>query len=76
MTHPACPACRLRFAAAAAAPLTTCPDCGGDLEALDASSLLGFRRRDAAAPQREAYPGLAAAVAAVLPEPPAGPARS
>jgi uncharacterized protein YbaR (Trm112 family) len=44
MTRLACPACRLRFSRAAMATLTTCPECGQDLETVgSAQATLGFR---------------------------------
>ena len=44
MTRISCPGCRLRFSKAATATLTTCPECGQDLEAVDsAKPTLGFR---------------------------------
>ena len=43
MTRLSCPSCRLRFSRAATATLTTCPECGQDLEAVDsAEATLGF----------------------------------
>jgi hypothetical protein len=47
MTHLCCPSCRLRFDRAAAAQLTTCPECSRRLIMLeDRSSLMGFRLFD------------------------------
>jgi hypothetical protein len=44
MTRSSCPSCRLRFGAAATAILTTCPECGRSLEAVDsAAATIGFR---------------------------------
>jgi predicted nucleic acid-binding Zn-ribbon protein len=44
MTRVCCSNCRLRFTSAAAAILTTCPDCGAELEAVaSAEALLGYR---------------------------------
>jgi hypothetical protein len=43
MTHLSCPGCRLRFSRAATATLTTCPECGQHLVAVDsAEATLGF----------------------------------
>jgi hypothetical protein len=48
MNHLCCPSCRLRFDRAAAAHLTTCPECSRRLILLaDRSSLIGFRLFDA-----------------------------
>jgi hypothetical protein len=44
MTRLTCPSCRLRFGAAAAAILSSCPECGRSLEAVDSSAAtLGLR---------------------------------
>jgi hypothetical protein len=44
MTRLSCPSCRLRFNTVAAATLTTCPDCGRDLDAVtSAQAILGYR---------------------------------
>jgi hypothetical protein len=51
MTRPTCPSCRLRFASAPAATLTTCPCCAGDLQAVaSAEATLGFRLFEAVDP--------------------------
>jgi hypothetical protein len=64
MTRLSCPSCRLRFAAAATATITTCPDCGQDLEAvISAEDTLGFRLFTPLDPQ----PELPMAVEAALP---------
>jgi hypothetical protein len=47
MSHLCCPSCRLRFDRAAAAHVTTCPECGRRLITLtDGASLVGFRLFD------------------------------
>jgi hypothetical protein len=44
MTRVCCPSCQLRFTPAAAAFLTTCPECGDPLEAAStAQDAIGFR---------------------------------
>jgi predicted nucleic acid-binding Zn-ribbon protein len=44
MTRMSCPNCQLRFTSAAAAILTTCPDCGRELQAaVSAEAMLGYR---------------------------------
>jgi hypothetical protein len=44
MTHIGCPSCRLRFTAAAAASLVTCPECGQRLQPIAiADGIVGFR---------------------------------
>lgn len=44
MTHVCCPGCRLRFAPAVAAHLTSCPTCDEPLEpGASAARTLGFR---------------------------------
>jgi hypothetical protein len=64
MTRLSCPSCRLRFSAAAAATITTCPACGRHLEpVISAEDTLGFRLFTAADPQ----PELPMAVEAALP---------
>ena len=66
MTRLSCPSCRLRFTAAAAATITTCPDCGRHLQAVSSSAdTLGFRLFTPLDPQRE----LPMAVEAALPIP-------
>ena len=64
MTRLSCPSCRLRFAAAASATVTTCPACGRRLEAvISAEDTLGFRLFTPLDPQ----PELPMAVEAALP---------
>jgi hypothetical protein len=64
MTRLSCPSCQLRFSAAAAASITTCPDCGRQLEAvISAEDTLGFRLFTPLDPQ----PELPMAVEAALP---------
>jgi hypothetical protein len=64
MTRLSCPSCRLRFTAAVAANLTTCPECGRDVQAVDsASSMLGYRLFEATDPE----PALPMAIEAALP---------
>jgi hypothetical protein len=47
MSHLCCSPCRLRFDRAAAAQLTSCPECSRRLtELADRASLLGFRLFD------------------------------
>jgi len=47
MTRLSCPSCRLRFTPAAAARLTTCPECGRFLQvAMSAEEILGHRLFD------------------------------
>jgi hypothetical protein len=66
MTRLSCPSCRLRFTAAVASNLTTCPDCGGDLEAVSsAAGTLGYRLFTPLDPQ----PALPMAVEAAPPSP-------
>jgi predicted nucleic acid-binding Zn-ribbon protein len=64
MTRLSCPRCRLRFTAAATATITTCPDCGRQLQAVvSAEDTLGFRLATPVDPQ----PELPMAVEAALP---------
>ena len=64
MTRLSCPSCRLRFTRAATATVTTCPDCGRDLEAVEsAEAMLGFRLFTIVDPG----PALPMAVEAALP---------
>jgi len=64
LTRITCPSCRLRFAAAAAATLYSCPECGGSLEAVGSTAAtLGLRLFAATDP----YPPLPSAVEAALP---------
>jgi hypothetical protein len=66
MTRLTCPSCRLRFASASAATLTTCPCCAGDLQAVaSAESTLGFRLYEVVDPPAV----LPVAVAIALPTP-------
>lgn len=43
MARTTCPSCRLRFTAAMAAALPSCPFCGGSLALLNAEQSLGYR---------------------------------
>jgi hypothetical protein len=44
MTQAGCPSCRLRFSAAAAAYLVSCPECGRPPQPIaDAEGVVGFR---------------------------------
>jgi hypothetical protein len=44
MTHAGCPSCRLRFTAAAAAYLVSCPECGRPPQPIaGAEGVVGFR---------------------------------
>jgi predicted nucleic acid-binding Zn-ribbon protein len=53
MTRVSCPSCRLRFTGAAAAILTTCPDCGRELQAVpSAEATLGYRLFEPFEPER------------------------
>jgi predicted nucleic acid-binding Zn-ribbon protein len=64
VTRFSCPSCRLRFATAAAATLTSCPECGRALQAVDsAEATLGYRLFEAIDPS----PALPMAVEAALP---------
>jgi hypothetical protein len=64
MTRTTCPSCRLRFGAAAAATLYSCPECGRSLEAVASpAAALGFRLFVAADP----YAPLPITVEAALP---------
>lgn len=64
MTRLSCPPCRLRFGRAATATLTTCPECGEALEAIDSpEATIGFRLF---APT-DTRPALPIAVEAALP---------
>ena len=68
MTRVTCPSCRLRFGAAAAVTLASCPECGRALEdAGSAAASMGFRLFGSAEPESE--PALAMAVEAKLPIP-------
>ena len=63
MTRLSCPSCRLRFTAAATATITTCPDCGQDLEAvISAEDTLGFRLFRPLDPQPESPMAVEAAL--------------
>jgi hypothetical protein len=70
MTRTTCPDCRLRFAAAIAAALPSCPVCGGPLAVLTAEQSVGYRLADLAGSRAD----LPLAVETALPVPP--PARS
>ena len=64
MTRFFCPSCRLRFATAAAATLTSCPECGGAFQAVDsAEAILGYRLFEETDPP----PALPMAIEAALP---------
>jgi hypothetical protein len=64
VTRFSCPSCRLRFATAAAATLTSCPECGQALQAVgSAEATLGYRLFDAIDPP----PALPIANEAALP---------
>jgi hypothetical protein len=64
MTRLSCPSCRLRFTTAATATLTTCPECGRDLQAVpSAAETLGYRLFAPLDPQ----PALPMAAEAALP---------
>ena len=43
MTRTTCPACRLRYTAAFAAALSSCPFCGGPLATRTTEQSLGYR---------------------------------
>jgi hypothetical protein len=69
MTRTTCPDCRLRFAAAIAAAVPSCPVCGGVLAILTAEQSVGYRLADPVGSRAD----LPVAVAAALPVPaPAG----
>jgi hypothetical protein len=64
MTRLSCPSCRLRFTNAVTAALTTCPECGRELQAVNsAETILGYRLFEAVDP----HPALPMAVEAALP---------
>ena len=65
MTRTTCPVCRLRFAAAIAAALASCPVCGGPLAVLTAEQSVGYRLADLAGSRAD----LPVAIAAALPVP-------
>jgi hypothetical protein len=71
--HVGCPSCRLRFTAAAAAYLTTCPECGRPPQSIaDPEAVVGFRLFVVEDVPRE----LPEAVAVSLPIPDPGAGRS
>jgi hypothetical protein len=72
MTRLCCPGCRLRFARATGANLTTCPTCGEPLQALTPAQALGLRLFA----DDDRFVALPQAVAAMLPVPPTDRRRS
>lgn len=70
MTHICCPACRLRFARAAAAHLADCPHRGGTPTRLPgAHCVMGFRLADADVLHAVPIAAAAALTHAIAPEP-------
>jgi hypothetical protein len=66
MTQDCCPSCRLRFTAAAAAYLVTCPECGRPAQPIArAEDVVGFRLFVG----EDAPPALPEALAASIPLP-------
>jgi predicted RNA-binding Zn-ribbon protein involved in translation (DUF1610 family) len=73
MTRASCPSCRLRFTPAAAAILTSCPECGRPLRAAGSTeTTLGYRLFVPADPA----PALPAAMEIALPPEPDWPDQS
>jgi PHP family Zn ribbon phosphoesterase len=68
MTRTTCPDCRLRFTAAMAATLPSCPSCGGPLAVIAGQHSLGYRLADPIAPLADLP---IARAASLLPPPPA-----
>jgi hypothetical protein len=72
MTRTTCPTCRLRFTAAMAATLPSCPSCSGPLAVVPAQQSLGYRLAERVG----SHADLPVARAAALPVPPITGGRS